>query len=130
MRERGGKDKYEYLSPLMPIIQILFCWRSAEKPDNDLYAIIKSIYVDIEAEMKLTEPFDPKVILANVDQKEYCFRRAIIESTGGGCNVFVSEDILIKQTIQQSQQIPVPQTVVKDNRQFEGWKYENLQETA
>lgn len=101
-----------------------------EKPDDDLYAIIKSIYVDIEAEMKLTEPFDPKVILANVDQKEYCFRRAIIESTGGGCNVFVSDGVLVKQTIQQSQQIPVPQTVVKDNRQFEGWKYENLQETA
>lgn len=101
-----------------------------EKPDDDLYATIKSIYADIESEMELTDPFDPKVILANVNQKNYSFRRAIIESTAGGCNVFVSEGLLVKQTIHQPPQIPVPQTVVQDNRQFEGWKFENMREPA
>lgn len=96
-----------------------------EKPDDELYNIIKSIYVDIERELELNEPFDPRVILANEDSKKYSFRRGLIESTKGGSNVFVSEGILHKQTIHQPPQIPVPQTVIQDNRRFEGWRYEN-----
>lgn len=100
-----------------------------EKPDDELYSVIKAIYVDIEKEMELSEPFDPKVILANSNNHQYSFRRALIESIKGGCNAFISEGVLIKQAI-QSQGQRIPQTIIQDNRQFEGWRHENLYKTA
>jgi len=101
-----------------------------EKPDDELYSIIKEIYIDIEKELELSEPFDPKVILANSNNQQYSFRRALIESVAGGCDFFVSEGVLIKQVIPPQGQILMPQTIIQDNRQFEGWKHENLPQTA
>lgn len=99
---------------------------NVEKPNDELYDIIKSVHQDIEAELKLNEPFDPKVLLGNANSYAYSFRRALIESLSGGCDVFVSEGTLIKQTIAAGP-VPVQQTIVQDNRQFEGWKHEKLE---
>ncbi len=99
-----------------------------EKPTEDLYQLIKNIYSDIEKELQLTEPFDAKVLLASAAKYNYVFRRAIIESVAGGCDVFSSEGALTKQT-----GVPAgapagtpPQTIYQDNRQFEGWKHEDI----
>lgn len=106
-----------------------------EKPDMDLYNIINSIFLDIEKELLLNTPFEPNILLANVGQQPYSFRRCLIESIALGTHVFASEGILTKQNVQmpvmqQGQFQPaagIPQTIIQDNRQFEGWKYEKNQ---
>lgn len=100
-----------------------------EKPSMDLYVIIKEIFDDIKLELELDSPYDPKIIVANANHVDYSFRRALIESIDYGSNVFISEGSLIKQTIQANQQIPgqmfnQPQTIIQDNRSFEGWRHE------
>src|SRR5690606_19212674 len=93
-----------------------------EKPDMDLYNCIKAIYDDIEKELELRTPFEPNVILGNQNQVTYQLRRALIESVEYGCDVFVSEGTLNKQIIQQQNQ--QQQTMIHDNRTFEGWRQE------
>lgn len=89
-----------------------------EKPSPELYDIIKSIYKDIESEMELRNPFDPNVILAVSTPSRYSLRRALIESIGGGTDVFISEGTLIKQVV------PSGQVSLQDSRTFQGWKHE------
>ncbi len=90
-----------------------------EKPNDELYAVIKSIYQDIENEMELRNPYSPNVLLAIQNPHNYSLRRALIESVDGGCDVFLSEGTLSKHTL------PNNQIAVQDNRIFEGWKHEN-----
>ena len=94
-----------------------------EKPDMELYGLIKEIYDDIESELELRSPFDPNVLLSNQNQAQYQLRRAIIESVEYGTDVFLSEGTAMKQVVQQGQQ---QQTLIQDNRTFEGWKREDL----
>lgn len=94
-----------------------------EKPDDELYEYINKIYLDIEGELQLTNPLDPKILLANANTLQYTHRRSLIESIAGGCDVFLSEGTLLKQTIPTGS---VQQTIIQDNRQFEGWKHENI----
>lgn len=98
-----------------------------EKPDNELYKTIKSIHSDIQNELDLLTPFDPKIILGTSNSVNYKFRRAIIESVNAGCDVFASEGILVKQTIAQPGPKPIQQTIIQDNRTFEGWKHEDIE---
>lgn len=97
-----------------------------EKPSMELYSIIKAIYDDIQKELELMTPYDPKILLANNQSVNYSFRRALIESLYYGCNSFVSEGTLVKQNLQIGQPIPTQQTIIQDNRTFEGWKYESI----
>jgi hypothetical protein len=100
-----------------------------EKPNDSLYGIIKNIYDDIKTEMELDNPFDPQLILAQNNSVNYSFHRVIIETIGGGSDVFVSEGILNKQIISQPilgpNQMPmqINQVIVQDNRSYEGWRH-------
>jgi hypothetical protein len=100
-----------------------------EKPDDSLYGIIKNIYDDIKTEMELDNPFEPQLILAQNNSVKYSFHRAIIETIGGGSDVFVSEGVLNKQIISQPifgpNQVPIQmnQVFVQDNRSYEGWRH-------
>lgn len=94
-----------------------------EKPTEELYKTINDIYLDIESELELRETFDPKIILASTNPYNYSFRRALIESTEGDCDVFLSEGTLNKTTIAQGN---IQQTAIQDNRTFEGWKHEKI----
>jgi len=93
-----------------------------EKPDDELYALIKRIYDDIETELALTSRFDPNSFLGVNAQKDYELRRCLIESRAGGSHYFVSEGILRRQTVQP--QPGVTQVLINDQRNFEGWKHE------
>jgi len=95
-----------------------------EKPSMEFYKVIKAVYDDIQNEMELLSPYDPKILVANNQSHPYSYRRALIESINYGCNVFISEGTLIKQSIQGTQPIPTTQTIIQDNRTFEGWKHE------
>ncbi len=89
-----------------------------EKPNDELYTVIKEIYNDIENEMELKNPFNPSILLASKNPYNYSMRRALIESIDGGCDVFLSEGVLSKQSIQHGQ------VAIQDNRTFESWKHE------
>jgi hypothetical protein len=91
-----------------------------EKPDDELYALIKDIHKDIEQEMELRTPFNHNVLLATANPYNYSMRRALIESVEGGCDVFVSEGTLSKQNLPNGQQ------AIQDNRTFESWRHEEL----
>ncbi len=93
-----------------------------EKPDDDLYQTIKMLYDNIANELELSSPFDPNMLLGGNNQSSYVFRRALIESISGGCNVFVSEGELKRQSVQVRPGIT--QQVVQDTRTFEGWRHE------
>lgn len=95
-----------------------------EKPSMDFYKVIKAVYDDIQNEMELLSPYDPKILVANNQSHSYSFRRALIESINYGCNAFISEGTLVKQSIQVPQPIPTTQTIIQDNRTLEGWKHE------
>lgn len=90
-----------------------------EKPSNELYSVIKSIYQDIENEMELRSPFDQNVIVATKSPCPYSMRRALIESIDGGVDVFMSEGTLTRH--------PLPSGLIgiENNRTFQGWKHED-----
>lgn len=98
-----------------------------EKPDDDLYSIIKLVFDDIKSELELLNPFDPNLILGTKQSSHYVCRRILVESIHGGTDVFISEGDMLKQQQQIPQQPPLPplqRTIVEDNRTFEGWKHE------
>jgi hypothetical protein len=94
---------------------------SIEKPDDELYNLLKSIYDDFTEELELRNNFNPAVLVAKKTQQEYTYRRALIESLYSDKNVFISEGVLIKNQQQTSQGI---KTQVQDQRTFEGWRIE------
>lgn len=90
-----------------------------EKPDDELYQVIKDIYLDIESELELRNPYMPNLLLAVQNPTRYSLRRAIIESIDGGTDVFLSEGQLSIMNATSGGQL------INDNRNFEGWKHEN-----
>jgi len=99
-----------------------------ETPTQELYDVIKRIYTDIEGELELRTPYDPKICLAQQNPYKYQFRRALIESLDGGCDVFISEGTLSMVNLNMPINIPgaMPQTAVQDNRVFENWRHEEI----
>lgn len=90
------------------------------KPDDALYALIKSLFDGIAEQLRLAEPFDPGLELAGANQGRYSHQRAIIESIPGGSDIFTSEGLLT------TQMVPTPQgqqMAVRDDRHFEGWRH-------
>ncbi len=91
-----------------------------EKPNDELYEVIKAVHKDIEQEMELRTPFNHNVLLASANPYNYSMRRALIESIEGGCDVFVSEGSLSRHNLPNGQQ------AIQDNRTFEAWRHEEL----
>ena len=93
-----------------------------EKPNNDLYKLLRKINLSYAEEIKLLEPYSAQAVLHNVAINEpvpYSITRGLVEGTVGGCYGFVSEGTLKKVAIQTDQSF---QEAVKDDRTFEGWK--------
>lgn len=96
---------------------------NVEKPDMELYVMIKSIFDNISSEMELESPFNPLVLGGASPQVPYEFRRVLIESNVYGTDVFLSQGEILKQQLNTPQGL---QTMVNDSRIFEGWKHETL----
>lgn len=94
-----------------------------ERPDDVLYAKLKSIYDDFATELKLAEPYSQDVALAGQPDVDYEFRRALVESVAGGSHVFISQGRLTQRQVQTAP--GVVQMAVKDCRTLEGWRHEN-----
>jgi len=94
-----------------------------EKPNDDLYGLIKKIYDDIAKELELTVPYDPNVLTATQVSVNYSLPRSLVESADGGSHALVSEGKLTKQQVQV--QPGAVQTAIRDERTFEGWRHSN-----
>ena len=94
-----------------------------EKPDQTQYELINKIFKDIETELELRNRYDPNMLIGANATVSYTLKRGLIESTAGGSNIYVSEGVLNKQTIQQQTPAGVINNIVlNDARNYEGWK--------
>jgi hypothetical protein len=98
---------------------------NVEKPDDQLYDIIKGIYENIKHELQFNTHFDPNSYLGADPNKAYDHRRVIIESLTGGTDVFVTEGMLTKVPVPVQGSPGVMQQGIRDDRLFEGWRHEN-----
>lgn len=93
-----------------------------EKPDDEMYNIIKEIYDDISFELGFGVPFDP-LSVSQTNGGAYNVKRALIESVCGGSDYFVTEGV-VKQIAVPSAPGQAPQQAIQTTKIFEGWKYE------
>ena len=100
---------------------------SIQKPNDEQYEKIKSVFDDIRDELKLLEPFNPNVELGTNATTNYSCRRVLLESIEGGTDVYVTEGALIKtnQVINQPPPLPpINRSAIENQLNFEGWKHE------
>lgn len=93
-----------------------------EKPDDEMYNIIKEIYDDISSELGFGVPFDP-LSVSQTNEGAYNVKRALIESVCGGNDYFVTEGV-VKQIAVPGAPVQAPQQAIQTTKIFEGWKYE------
>lgn len=93
-----------------------------QKPDNEMYKIIKNIYDSISDELGFGLPFDLRM-LAQDNSGEYSIKRVLIESILGGSSFFITQGNAVFVNIQQQSGLP-QQQAIKNDIIFEGWKYE------
>lgn len=94
-----------------------------DKPNDELYAVIRSIYTSIAEELEFRTPYDPRLLIGSQPKVGYAFRRGIIESVAGGTDVYLTEGQLVKKTVQV--QPGIMQEALNDTRTFEGWRHED-----
>jgi hypothetical protein len=92
-----------------------------EKPDDDLYALIKKIFSDIRSELALNSPYNPNSLLGQDTEVNYSLHRSLIESVSNGSHCFTSEGVLRKTQVQI--QPGVMKDAINDQRTFEGWRH-------
>lgn len=97
---------------------------NVKKPDDELYAIIKSIYDDISTELGFGLPFDP-IAVSQINNGAYNVTRALIESIDGGYDAFVTEGVIKKITV-SGVSGQVAQQAIQTTKVFEGWKHGTL----
>lgn len=94
---------------------------NVQKPNDELYAIIKSIYDDISAELGFGIPFDP-VAVSQVNDGAYNVTRALIESIAGGNDAFITEGVIRRIPVPSAPEQPTQQAI-QTTKVFEGWKH-------
>lgn len=99
-----------------------------EKPDDEMYAIIKGIYDDISEELGFGIPFDPTAV-SQVNGGAYNVSRALIESIYGGNDAFVTEGVIKRITVPGAPGQPVQQAI-QSTKIFEGWKHGSVNNTG
>ena len=99
-----------------------------EKPSEELYRVIRNIYVDIRDELRLREPFNP-LLMAGLAQAQipYTATKGLIESIEGGSYQLQSSGLIVNMAL-NIQQVPgqlhtMPMPSIFDHRQQEGWVY-------
>lgn len=94
-----------------------------EKPDQELYRIIKDIYDDIKEELQLGQPFDANAILGVSNAQKYDAVRCLVEAPDTFSYQFRTEIQLNRNAVvvpNGTQQLTVNSTILK-----EGWnKYD------
>lgn len=99
-----------------------------EKPNDEQYVKINSVFEDIRKELKLLLPFNASVEIGQNQSKNYSCRRVLVESIEGETDVFVTEGLLsrVSQSIPQPNSLPpIQRTTIDHQKTFEGWKHES-----
>lgn len=98
---------------------------SVDKPDDELYALIKEIYQDFKNEMYLGEPFDANAIIGQQVMATYTSVRSVLEATDTGSYQYRTVGQLQKFPVPSNPQIPgqaAPQQfILNHNLTSEGW---------
>jgi hypothetical protein len=94
---------------------------SVDFPDSEEYSIIKAIYSDIVAELKLTEPLNPALLLGQSNEVDYEFTRALLESVAAGSHRFMSRGHMSRRTIPDP--AGITREAIEDRRTFEEWEH-------
>ncbi|MBS6738643.1 MAG: serine protease [Enterobacteriaceae bacterium] len=98
---------------------------SVEKPDDELYSLIKEIYQDFKGEMLLGEPFDPNAIIGQQVMATYTSVRSVLEATDTGSYQYRTVGQLQKIPVQNPPQMQVQalpqQFMLNHNLTSEGW---------
>ena len=94
-----------------------------EKPNDELYDVIKEIFDDISDELELNNPFHP-ISLFNTSSTNvpYSLRQALIEGNGSGSHVFLREGVFNK--IMAPNQFGIQQELINEQIIFQGWRHE------
>lgn len=92
-----------------------------EKPDADLYQMLRKLDQDISESLSLRTAFNPDTLLAGLPVANYSAPRALIESCAFGSHQFLTEGTMEKIELPGT---PVPQISFRDTRRFEGWRKE------
>lgn len=116
--ESGSHDLTIYRREARDVLNL-----NIEKPNDELYKIIKSLYENFSNELELNQPFNPVVLLGSNDTYFYKIKRCIIESISYGSHSFMSEGVIHRKQISIQQGI---QEFIEDRRTFEGWKYDHV----
>lgn len=94
-----------------------------EKPDDELYKYLKLLYDNIVQDLEITDPFNMNQVVLEAlrlgGKKNYCYKRALIESVCNIQNEFVSEGEFIVQNINN-------EVKFNDQRSFEAWRSINV----
>ena len=91
---------------------------NVKNPTKDEYKTIKSLFDDFFNELELNNPFTADVFLGNENEKDYSFKRVLIESIYRGSDYCVTEGKLSKIPMQQG-------NIIDSKKYFEGWRHEN-----
>lgn len=94
-----------------------------EKPSDEFYEILRNLYTNVSATLKLRDRFSPDTEVANNPSVHYRLRRGLIETPECGSHQFITEGVLTK--VQVPQQNTPPAIGFQDNRLFEGWQRED-----
>lgn len=86
-----------------------------DKPNDDLYDLIKAIYQDISNELELTTRWDAALYLGQNSQLPYHVTRGLIESVNGSSDKFITEGILTHNN-----------GTMTAFSSFEGWRHEQI----
>jgi hypothetical protein len=94
-----------------------------EKPNEELYEVIKTIFDDIKSELELNNPFNPISLFGPaIGQLPYSLRQALIESVGLKSHVFLKEGMMTR--IQSQNPMGLVQDIINDQQIFQGWRHE------
>ncbi len=92
-----------------------------EKPTDQEYDIIHSIYNNIREELQLNEPYNPNVMFGSSNETTYSLTQALIESLDFGSHMFVREGTL--RRIVGKDQFNNPQIIINDQQEYQGWRH-------
>ena len=84
-----------------------------EKPNDEEYEVIKSIYDSVSNELELNDPFIPNIVLGDDDEKFYSITRIIIESINYGKDIYYTKGVLKREN-----------NKIQEIRINEGWQHE------
>ncbi len=95
-----------------------------EKPNDELYSLIKNIYNDISDELELRSVFNKMELLGSEQERAFRVKRGLIESRLGGSHSFFTEGVLRLQQVEVAQGVMQP--IIRERKDFDAWRHSDV----